>query len=224
MTTNTVSESEQVPGMINLMLFIQKYVDNIGKWGSFFVIPLVLVTMWDVISRKLIWMQVFLVEHVSDLFSSTLMQEMEWHFHTALFALVLGYGYIHNRHVRVDLVREHLGLRAQAWIEFVGVNVLMIPYCAVMVYFATKYAHDSYVMNEVSASLVGLPNRWIIKSVFVFGLISAFFSGIAIWLQTYVVLFGPQDFRFKLMTLQWPEDRDSGKLKMDLEEEKKGYT
>ena len=152
------------------------------------------------------------------------MQEMEWHFHTALFALVLGYGYIHNRHVRVDLVREHLGLRAQAWIEFVGVNVLMIPYCAVMVYFATKYAHDSYVMNEVSASLVGLPNRWIIKSVFVFGLISAFFSGIAIWLQTYVVLFGPQDFRFKLMTLQWPEDVHSGKLKMDLEEEKKGYT
>jgi TRAP-type mannitol/chloroaromatic compound transport system permease small subunit len=224
MTTNTVSESEQVPGMINLMLFIQKYVDGIGKWGSFFVIPLVLVTMWDVFSRKAIWFQIFLVEHVSDLFSSTLLQEMEWHFHTVLFALVLGYGYIHNRHVRVDLVREHLGLRAQAWIEFVGVSLLMIPYCAVMVYFASKYAYDSYMTNEISASLVGLSQRWIIKSVFVFGLISALFSGIAIWLQTYVVLFGPQDLRFKLMTLQWPEDRDSGKLKIDLEEEKKSYT
>jgi TRAP-type mannitol/chloroaromatic compound transport system permease small subunit len=224
MTTNTVSESEQVPGMINLMLFIQKYVDGVGKWGSFFVIPLVLVTMWDVFSRKAIWVQIFLVEHVSDLFSSTLLQEMEWHFHTALFALVLGYGYIHNRHVRVDLVREHLGLRAQAWIEFVGVSLLMIPYCAVMVYFASKYAYDSYMTNEISASLVGLSQRWIIKSVFVFGLICAFFSGIAVWLQTYVVLFGPQDFRFKLMTLQWPEDRDSGKLKIDLEEEKKSYT
>ena len=224
MTTNTVSESEQVPGMINLMLFIQKYVDGVGKWGSFFVIPLVLVTMWDVFSRKAIWFQIFLVEHVSDLFSSTLLQEMERHFHTVLFALVLGYGYIHNRHVRVDLVREHLGLRAQAWIEFVGVSLLMIPYCAVMVYFASKYAYDSYMTNEISASLVGLSQRWIIKSVFVFGLICAFFSGIAVWLQTYVVLFGPQDFRFKLMTLQWPEDRDSGKLKIDLEEEKKSYT
>ena len=78
--------------------------------------------------------------------------------------------------------------------------------------------------NEISASLVGLSNRWIIKSVFVIGLFFAFLSGVAIWLQTYVVLFGPKDFRFKLMTLEWPEDVDSGKLKMDLEKEKKDYT
>jgi TRAP-type mannitol/chloroaromatic compound transport system permease small subunit len=224
MSTNTVSESREMPGMVNLMMVIQKYVDAIGRWGSLLVVPLVLITMWDVVSRKVIWVQIFLVEHVSGLFSSTLLQELEWHFHTGLFALVLGYGYIHNRHVRVDLVREHLSLRAQAWIEFVGVSVLMIPYCAVMIYFASKYAVDSYMTNEISASLVGLPNRWIIKSVFLVGIISAFFSGIAVWLQTYVVLFGPKDLRFQLMTLAWPEDRMSGKLKMDLEKEKETYT
>ena len=145
-------------------------------------------------------------------------------FHTALFALVLGFGYVHNRHVRVDLVREHLKLRYQAWIEFIGVSCLMIPYCVVMVYFATKYSYDSYMTNEISASLVGLPNRWIIKSIFVFGMISALFSGIAVWMQTYVVLFGPKDLRFQLMTLTWPEDAGANKIKVDLEKEKEGYS
>jgi len=224
MTTNTMSESEAVPGMVKLMMFIQKYVDAVGRWGSLLVVPLVLITMWDVVSRKIIWFQIFMVENVSTLFSSTLLQELEWHFHTGLFALVLGYGYIHNRHVRVDLVREHLSLKTQAWIEFIGVSLFMIPYCLVMVYFSTKYAHDSYVMHEISASLVGLPNRWIIKSVFLIGMISALFSGIAVWLQTWVVLFGPKDLRFKLMTLQWPEDVASGKLKIDLAKEKETYS
>ena len=224
MSENIGTGVQEMPTAIRWMTAIQGVVDNVGKWGSLLVVPLVLITMWDVFSRKVIWLQIFLVEHVSDLFSSTLLQELEWHFHTALFALVLGYGYVHNRHVRVDLVREHLSLRTQAWIEFIGVSFLMIPYCAVMIYFSSKYAYDSYMTNEISASLVGLSHRWVIKGVFVLGIISAFFSGIAVWLQTYVVLFGPKDLRFQLMTLTWPEDRHAGKLKIDLEKEKEVYT
>lgn len=34
---------------------------------------------------------------------STRLQELEWHFHTALFALWIGYGYLRNIHVRVDV-------------------------------------------------------------------------------------------------------------------------
>jgi hypothetical protein len=42
--------------------------------------------------------------------------------------------------------------------------------------------------------------------VLVFGLFVALLSGIAVWLQTVLALFGPKDLRFKLMTLEWPED------------------
>lgn len=223
MTSNVITDSASLPISLRIMMRIRDTVDAIGRWGSLFVIPLVLFTMWDVIARKFIIIQVFLVEHVSVWFSSTFLQELEWHFHTALFALVLGYGYVHNRHVRVDLLREHMGLRSQAWIEFFGVTFMMLPYTAVIAYFAAYYAYDSWVMNEISASLVGLSDRWIIKSVLFIGLLSALASGIAVWIQTYMVLFGPKDLRFDLMTLEWPEDVGGKKLNVDLAEEAKVY-
>jgi len=185
---------------------LRRFIDFIGRWGSLFIVPLVLVTMIDVIIRKMVWVQLWLIEHFGRIFESTLLQEMEWHFHTALFALVLGYGCIHNSHVRVDLVREHLAYRKKAWLEFLGCSFFMIPYCLIVIYFAVYFTYESYKIGEISASTVGLTHRWIIKSVLVFGLCVAAISGFAIWLQSVIVLFGPQDMRFPLMTLEWPEE------------------
>ena len=75
-------------------------------------------------------------------------------------------------------------------------------------------------MNEISASTVGLTHRWIIKSVLVFGLVMAVVAGIAVWLQVVVVLWGPQNIRFPLMTLEWPEEegtRLEGKTRLELD-------
>ena len=187
---------------------------------SFLIIPLVLITIFDVTARKLIWIQIFLVEHVSRYFESTLMQELEWHFHTALFALLLGFGTVYNRHVRVDLVRERLKFRKQVWIEFIGTTIGMLPYTAIVIYFAFDFALDSWKMDEISASQVGLTHRWIIKTILLVGLVIAFISGVAVWLQMVVVLFGPRNLRFQLMTMDWPEERDDHRIQVeDLDEE-----
>ena len=217
MSTESVANTPEMelPGIIRLSLLLRRIVGFIGRWGSFFIIPLVLVTIFDVTARKLVWIQIFLVEHVSHIFESTLMQELEWHFHTALFALVLGYGTVYNRHVRVDLVRERLSFRKQAWIEFIGTTLGMIPYTAIVLYFSVNFAHESYLINEISASQVGLSHRWIIKAVLSFGLFIGLLSGIAVWLQTVVVLFGPPNLRFQLMTLEWPEDVDARRIQLE---------
>jgi TRAP-type mannitol/chloroaromatic compound transport system permease small subunit len=185
---------------------LRAFVEFVGRWGAVFILPLVFVTMWDVFLRKVGGMQVWLVEHFGRPFESTVIQEFEWHFHTALFTLVLGYGLVRNRHVRVDLVREKLPFRVQAWIEFLGLTFFMIPYCLIVGYFASIFAWDSFLVMEKSASTVGLSYRFVIKSILVFGLFTALLAGIAVWLQTVLVLFGPRDLRFKLMTLAWPED------------------
>ena len=202
---------------LQLSMALGRYIDFVGRWGSLFVIPLVLVTVFDVFARKLVWIQIFLVEHVSEYFGSTILQELEWHFHTALFTLVLGYGYVHNSHVRVDLIREKLNFRKQAWIEFLGCSLLLIPYCLVTIYFAFHFAIESFLIDEISASLVGLSHRWIIKSVLAAGLVLALLAGIAVWLQTVLVLFGPRDLRFELMTLEWPEQQEQKRIKVDAE-------
>ena len=219
---------EECPTSIRLAERLRRFVDGVGRFGSWMILPVVLITCMDVLARKIRWVsnegsqesvQLFLVENFGRIFESTILQELEWHFHTALFALVLGYGYIWNTHVRVDLVRETLHFKKKAWLEFLGLTVFLIPYTSIVIYFAAIYAVDSYNMNEISASTVGLTQRWIIKSVLAFGLITALIAGIAVWLQTVCVLWGPQNVRYPLMTLEWPEEEGTfieGKERLDL--------
>jgi TRAP-type mannitol/chloroaromatic compound transport system permease small subunit len=205
--------------LVRLSDRLRRFVDFVGRWGALFILPLIGVTIIDVTIRKLVWIQLWLIAHFGRIFESTLLQEMEWHFHTALFTLVLGYGCIYNSHVRVDLVREHLPYRKKAWLEFLGSSFFMLPYCLIVIYFAIHFAYDSFEIGEISASTVGLTHRWIIKTVLVVGLIVAAIAGFAIWLQTVIVLFGPQDLRFPLMTLDWPEEevRIEGKERVVLD-------
>ena len=165
-------------------------------------------------------LQIWLKAHVSRYFESTLLQELEWHLHTALFALVLGFGTIYNTHVRVDLVRDHVSFRKKIWIEFLGLSCFMIPYLLLVICFASSWVFDSYKLGEISASTVGLSHRWIIKGILVFGLIVATIAGIAVWLQVALLMWGDAAKRFQLMTLEWPEEagtRIEGKERIMLE-------
>ena len=187
---------------------LSHFVNRLGKLSTFFIIPLVLITMWDVICRKLVWIQIWLVENLGRIFESTLLQELEWHFHTALFLMVLGYGFTHNRHVRVDFIRENLKFRTKVWIDFLGTSILMLPWICVLIYFSFIYVRESFIINEVSASLVGLSHRWVIKSFLIAGFLLSLLSGIAVWLQTFILLFGSRDYRLNPMTIDLPEVKE----------------
>jgi len=187
---------------------LSHFVNRVGKLSTFFIIPLVLITIWDVICRKLVWVQIWLVENLGRIFESTLLQELEWHFHTALFLMVLGYGFTHNRHVRVDFIRENLKFRTKVWIDFLGTTILMLPWICVLIYFSFIYVRESFIINEVSASLVGLSHRWVIKSFLIAGFLLSLLSGIAVWLQTFILLFGSRDYRLNPMTIDLPEVKE----------------
>ena len=223
-----VASAAETPASVNVAETLRRFVDAVGRWGSWLILPVVLITCFDVIARKLRWVnadgtissvQMWMVENGGRIFESTILQELEWHSHTALFALVLGYGYIWNTHVRVDLVRETLAFRKKAWVELFGLTCFLLPYMITVIYFASVYTIDSFNMNEISASTVGLTHRWIIKAILTFGLITALVAGFAVWLQVFAVLFGPQNLRYPLMTIEWPEQEGStfeGKERLDL--------
>jgi TRAP-type mannitol/chloroaromatic compound transport system permease small subunit len=217
-----ISSLESPPLMLRASELLGRLAGTIGKWATFFMIPMVAITVWDVLQRKIMkfvgdvmldqgwldarnWMYGNFLEWLP--FRSTLLQELEWHFHVANFALVLGYGYIYNRHVRVDLIREKLSFRNQAWIEFFGVSLFMIPYCLIVAYFSIEYASDAFDTNEQSSSLVGLSHRWAIKSVLVFGLFLAATAGLAIWLQVTFALFGPKNYNFPCYVIEDDDEK-----------------
>ena len=115
--------------------------------------------------------------------------------------------------------------------DFIGITIFLVPFTCVIIYFAFMYTYDSWTFNrdaacawwqcgEISASLVGLSHRWLIKGVLVFGLVVALLAGIAVWLQVAIALFGPKHWRFDLMTIEWPEESGAsveGKERMELE-------
>ncbi len=245
-TTTTATEGQtlhrlttaELPVMLKLSEFLRRFVDRVGRFGSWFAMPMILITALDLTIRKTKFIriqgdpwQIWLRENVSPVFDSTLLQELEWHSHTALFALVLGFGYVWNTHVRVDLVRENLNFKKKAWLEFIGITIFLVPFTCIIIYFSYMYTIDSWALNrhdgcawwqcgEISASLVGLSHRWMIKAVLVLGLIVALLAGIAVWLQVAIALFGPKHWRFDLMTIEWPEETGAaveGKERMELE-------
>ena len=190
--------------LVQLSDLLNRIVSAFGRIGSVAIIPLVLVTMWDVITRKYTPFQIWIIETFGDGFESTVLQEWEWHFHTGLFATALGYGYVMNSHVRVDVIRERLSVRRQAWIEWIGVTFAMIPYCCVLIYFAWDFAYKSFIQNEISYSLVGLSNRWIIKGILLLGFVFALLAGISVFLRKTAYLFGPASLNVPLLTVQEP--------------------
>jgi TRAP-type mannitol/chloroaromatic compound transport system permease small subunit len=223
-------QTGELPVSVRVADRMRRIVDFIGRWAAWLSVPVVVITCIDVIGRKLAYedevgrtqsLQIWLATNLGSFFQSTKLQELEWHFHAALFALVLGYGVVYNTHVRIDLVRDHVQFRGKAWLEFIGLTFFMLPFCALVIWFAFEYTYASYSVNEISASQVGLSHRWIIKSVLVFGLLLAALSGIAAWLQVATILWGPRELRFPLMTLDWPEEEGKieGKERVRLEDD-----
>tara|TARA_X000000950_G_scaffold277511_1_gene367071 strand:- start:362 stop:970 length:609 start_codon:yes stop_codon:yes gene_type:complete len=194
---------QNMAGLVSISEKLREIVNRVGRAGTWMLVPLVIITMWDVVARKLVWIQIFMVKNFGSFFESTLMQEMEWHLHTVVFCLVLGYGYTHNRHVRVDFLRENFNFKKQAKIEFYGNIVFMLPFTLICVYFSWIYMVDSYLINEVSASLVGLSNRWIIKTFLPIGYFFLFLGGMAVMIQLIAVIWGDNKKKLDLMVLEY---------------------
>jgi len=198
---------QNMAGLVSLSEKLREIVNRVGRASTWLLVPLVIITMWDVVARKLIWIQIFMVQNFGPFFESTLMQEMEWHLHTVVFCLVLGYGYTHNRHVRVDFLREGFKFQSKAKVEFYGNIIFMLPFTLICVYFSWIYMVDSYVIKEVSASLVGLSNRWIIKTFLPIGYFFLFLGGMSVMIQLIAVIWGDNKKKLDLMVLDYDEQK-----------------
>jgi len=162
---------------LNLSQFLDKVVTVSGKIGSWLAIPLIFIIIFDIITRRFF------------ILGSTKLQEMEWHLHTALFLLVIGYAYLKNAHVRIEIVRERYSPLLKSIFETLGILFFLIPYTILVIYFGLDFVSRSFNMSEVSSALTGLSHRWIIKSFIPVGMFFLFMAGISIFLRNVIFIY-----------------------------------
>jgi TRAP-type mannitol/chloroaromatic compound transport system permease small subunit len=169
--------------MINALLKVSEGTRRLLEWVSlaagWLLVVMACVTTFDVLSRK------YGLE-----LPYTKLQELEWHFHAAIFSLWMGYCYTINAHPRVDSFTEHLSYRGRAWIELFGCLFLALPYVAMLSYYSLDFVAASYQLGEQSDSTVGLTHRWIIKGIYAAGLWMVVLGIFSVLLRVIVFLFG----------------------------------
>jgi len=173
--------------LLNISSKLENILVGVGKLGAWLSLPLIAIIIFDIISRK------FFV------LGSTKLQEMEWHLHAALFLLALGYAYLKNSHVRIEVIREGFSTKLKAILEVIGVVLFILPYTGLIIWFGIDFVSRSYGMNEVSSALTGLSHRWIIKSFVPMGMAFLWLAGISVLLRNISYLIGLKNNNKALM-------------------------
>jgi TRAP-type mannitol/chloroaromatic compound transport system permease small subunit len=165
--------------LLKLSEGLRRMLEGVALASGWLLIIMAAVTCFDVLARK-----------TGIPAPLTKLQELEWHFHAALFSLWMGYGYTINAHPRVDSFTEKLTFRRKAWIEFWGCVLFALPYCALVAYHSLDFVASSYALGEQSDSTVGLRYRWAIKGIYAAGLWLVVLGILSVLFRVIVFLFG----------------------------------
>jgi len=174
-------------GLLSISDGIDRGLEAIARASGWLFLVLIGVIFFDVVTRK--------VGFQLPMFGSTRLQELEWHLHALLFMGWLGYCYVRNVHVRIDVFTGALAPRKQAWLEIFGVFAFAIPYCLVAIYYAWGFFETSFLQGETSDAPNGLAYRWIIKFALLAALVTVLLAVLSVLFRKLVFLFGPSDLR-----------------------------
>ena len=117
----------------------------IGRVDSLVIVPLVLVTIYEVVARKI--------------FGSPTI----WAFETSnmiygfFFMMGLGFALLHGSHVNVDIFYRFLSVRGKAIMDIIGFIIFFFPFCLVVLYKGTLFSGQSWAMLEHSQSVFQVP-------------------------------------------------------------------
>jgi TRAP-type mannitol/chloroaromatic compound transport system permease small subunit len=166
---------------------IDRWLYRIAMAAGWLFVAATIVIVFDVVSRK--------AGYQLPGMGSTRLQELEWHFHAALFCFWLGIAYVKNAHVRIDIALAAAAPRTHAWIELLGCLAFALPYCLIAIYFSFDFTWLAFRLNESSDSATGLPWRWIPKSFISIGLVLLLAGVLSVLARAIVYLFGPERLR-----------------------------
>jgi TRAP-type mannitol/chloroaromatic compound transport system permease small subunit len=162
---------------------IDRILGFLGKLGAWCGLFLVCVVCVDVVTRY------FGVPKPFG-WNSTQFQEFEYWMHTFLFALMIGWAYTRQTHVRIDLISDYFPRKVKLIIEIIGCAFFLFGFAALGAWYTGKYAWTSFIADETSKSVLGLPNVWILKSVLFLMFVLMCFAAVSQFIKSVAALKG----------------------------------
>ena len=125
----------------------------IGRGAAWLCLLLVLVQFTVVLMRYLFGM------------GSIWLTETIIYGHAALFMLASAWTLREGGHVRVDIFYADAGPRWRALVDLCGSLLLLLPFMAVLAWFAFPYVSRSWAILETSRETSGLPWVYLLKTL-----------------------------------------------------------
>ena len=106
----------------------------------------------------------------------------------AMFTAVAGFALLRDDHVRVDIFYRPARMRTRAWVDLVGVVLLLWPFCAVVGLYSAPFIARAWSYHEASANVGGMPGLYLLKT-FILGFIGLLaLQGVAMVIRSVLVL------------------------------------
>lgn len=120
--------------------------------------------MWLVLATVLVQFAVVVLRYA---FASSfvMMQESVIYLHATVFMLAIGYTYLVDQHVRVDVFYGGWSPRRRALTDLVSILVAVLPFCALVLWASWGFAERSWMQGEGPIAYGGLPLVPALKSL-----------------------------------------------------------
>jgi len=132
------------------------------------------------------------------------LQESYVWMHGIIFMCAAGYTFLHEGHVRIDLIYRPASARTKAWINIFGTLFLLWPTLTVIWTVALPYVLLSWQRLETSREAGGLPGLYLWKTSMLIFVALVALQGLALVLRSILVLRGRAEWGAK------PEDGQIG--------------
>ena len=166
---------------MQVLLAVSRAIDavnsRLGKWVSWLVVVVVIVSAGNATVRKLFDM------------SSNAWLELQWVMFSIIFLLCSPWTLMSNEHIRIDIINSMFSKTTRNVIDIVGHVVFLLPLTIVMIVTGWPFFTASYSINEQSMNAGGLP-QWPAKSLIVIGFTLLFFQGISELIKRIAVMRG----------------------------------
>jgi TRAP-type mannitol/chloroaromatic compound transport system permease small subunit len=194
---------------VQALLAVSRFIDSInsrlGKWVSWLIVVVVIVSAANAISRKLFGL------------SSNAWLELQWIMFSVIFMACSPWTLMSNEHIRIDIVNSMFPRKVRDSIDIFGHVAFLLPFTVVMIVTGWPFFLASFRLNEQSFN-AGVLAQWPAKSLVVIGFTLLFFQGISELIKRIAVMRGDIPDPYE-QTLH-PAEAEAARLLADIKPEK----